>query len=150
LHVLARARTAVSVGYEECGVGPDFRFYEPDGQYMGAIEAVSLAMRHDWEQKAAEHNHLVVGLNERLKLTRYYVGFEIVRADQAISVNKAAAFVSAVMESLPKTSRPSEIFLLWYTATRVSKSSSPLWLAPIEQSQGRAPPSSLSGPRLDA
>lgn len=102
LHVLARARTAVSVGYEEGGVGPDFRFYEPDGQYMGAIEAVSLAMRHDWEQKAAEHNHLVVGLNERLKLTRYYVGFEIVRADQAISVNKAAAFVSAVMESLPK------------------------------------------------
>jgi len=89
------------VAYEEGeGTRPDFRLYNGDGTYVGAVEVATLFLREDWAGEERRHAGLEDALNARLRLTTHSVEFEVYRWHDTPSVRRMATWLQRALDDL--------------------------------------------------
>ena len=91
------------VSYEEGGKGPDFRLYQGT-YYLGAIEVLSLFMTGDWSSQQNQHGRITDELNSRLTFDKWFVCFEVKKADRDPPYKHLANWVDRTISCLPHPS----------------------------------------------
>ena len=91
------------VEYEDSGkkrTRPDFRLYDRNGTYVGAVEVLTLFLREDWQAEERRHAMLADALNARLRLAAHSVEFEVPRWDATPSARHMAKWIEQALDEL--------------------------------------------------
>jgi len=101
IHHLLRQRYP-DVRSEEGGVGPDFRLYDDDGEFVGGVEELSLFQPAEWTVEERQHGRIADAINARVKPTAgYFIDLQIERADHDPPPRRMATFIRARLAELP-------------------------------------------------
>jgi len=91
------------VRYEEFGAGPDFRIYDPDGEYLAGIEVASLFQQEDWSADERRHGRLIDAVNAAVAPTQgYMIGIQIETPDVEPIPRRFIAWLRRTLDSLPE------------------------------------------------